>query len=50
MKMFLPLSFRQFINTFYRKFKIDANGLDTDNLYKISLELMPYLNALNKSK
>jgi len=50
MKMFLPLSFRQFINTFYRKFKIDANGLDTDNLYKISLELMPYLNDLNKSK
>lgn len=48
MKLFLPLSFRQFINTFYKKFDISIKKIDIESMYEISLELMPYLNDLNK--
>lgn len=49
MRLFLPLSFKQFTDTFYRKFNhLDLKEINVENLHEVSLELMPYLDDLNK--
>ncbi len=47
-KIFSPLSFKEFTDTFYRKFEIKLSDMSIEEIYKISLELIPYLDDFNK--
>ena len=47
---FLPLNFRTFFNTFYKKLEVETVSVfDLKKFYTTSLKLVPYLSELNRA-